>query len=204
MWAVLTVQSLPSGEHKNYDHVLSSNSTKLLVSTFQVNNFHTTHTTHTYVFTWKTNRWVFSWKISDPLPTLQITFNMSIVIIMEIIVKCGYHGNVLSYPSYITFMHIYTSIHASLKKFHKTMNELSAQEFFNFSVKCGSMATPWRTQVISPLRTSTYQYHPSMQVWRNFIKQWMRSYPHKNWLTDGHHTIIRPFGRIKMKKTTTK
>ena len=51
------------------------------------------------------------------------------------LVKCGYHGNALSYPSYITFMHIYTSIssiHASLKKFHKTMNEeLSAQELAN-------------------------------------------------------------------------
>ena len=51
------------------------------------------------------------------------------------LVKCGYHGNALSYPSYITFMHIYTSIssiHASLKKFHQTMNEeLSAQELAN-------------------------------------------------------------------------
>ena len=51
------------------------------------------------------------------------------------LVKCGYHGNALAYPSYITFTHIYTSIssiHASLKKFHKTMNEeLSAQELAN-------------------------------------------------------------------------
>ena len=65
-----------------------------------------------------------------------------------------------------------------------------------------TMATPCRTQVISPVCTSTHQYHPSMQVWRNFIKQWMRSYPQKTWLTDGRtdgrHTIIRPFGRIKM------
>ena len=56
---------------------------------------------------------------------------------------------------------------------------------------------PCRTQVISPLCTSTHQYHPSMQVWRNFIKQRMRSYPHKNWLTDGrtpymyHNTTLR-------------
>ena len=69
------------------------------------------------------------------------------------LVKCGYHGNALAYPSYITFTHIYTSIssiHASLKKFHKTMNEeLSAQELANGR-------------------------------------------------TDGRHTIIRPFGRIKI------
>ena len=58
------------------------------------------------------------------------------------------------------------------------------------------MATPWRTQVISPLRTSTHQYHPSMQVWRNFIKQRMRSYPHKNWLTDGR----TPYHKAKKKK----
>ena len=58
---------------------------------------------------------------------------------------------------------------------------LSAQEFFNvFSNNVVTMATHCRTQVISPLCTSTHQYHPSMQVWRNFIKQWMRSYPHKN------------------------
>ena len=67
------------------------------------------------------------------------------------------------------------------------------------------MATPWRTQVISPLRTSTHQYHPSMQVWRNFIKQRMRSYPHKNWLTDGrtpyHTTTLRAY--IKRKSQTS-
>ena len=37
------------------------------------------------------------------------------------LVKCGYHGNALAYPSYIVLMHIYTSIssiHASLNKFH--------------------------------------------------------------------------------------
>ena len=37
---VLTVQYLLSGEHKNYDHVLTSNST--ILSTFQVNNLHVT------------------------------------------------------------------------------------------------------------------------------------------------------------------
>ena len=37
---VLTVQYLPSGEHNNYDHVLTSNSS--ILSTFQVNNFHVT------------------------------------------------------------------------------------------------------------------------------------------------------------------
>ena len=61
------------------------------------------------------------------------------------LVKCGYHGNALLYPSYITFTHIYTSIssiHASLKKFHKTMNEeLSAQEFLNVFSK---MWLPWQ------------------------------------------------------------
>ena len=43
-----------------------------------------------------------------------------------------------------------------------------------------TMATPCPTQVISPLCTTAHQYHPSMQVWRNFIKQERRSYPHKN------------------------
>ena len=41
--------------------------------------------------------------------------------IVQCLVKCGYHGNALSYPSYISFTHIYTSIssiHASLRKFH--------------------------------------------------------------------------------------
>ena len=51
------------------------------------------------------------------------------------LVKCGYHGNALTYPSYITLTHIYTSISsipASLKKFHQTTNEeLSAQELTN-------------------------------------------------------------------------
>ena len=37
---VLTVEYLPSGEHKNYDHVLNSKST--ILSTFQVNNSHIT------------------------------------------------------------------------------------------------------------------------------------------------------------------
>ena len=37
---VLIVQFLPSGKHKNYDHVLTSNSTK--ISTFQESNFHVT------------------------------------------------------------------------------------------------------------------------------------------------------------------
>ena len=54
---------------------------------------------------------------------------------VNFLVKCGYHGNALAYPSYITFTHIYTSIssiHASLKKFHQTTNEeLSAQELAN-------------------------------------------------------------------------
>ena len=27
------------------------------------------------------------------------------------LVKCGYHGNALAYPSYITFRHIYTLKH---------------------------------------------------------------------------------------------
>ena len=43
--AVLSEQYLPSGEHKNYDHVLTSNSTNIL-STFQVNNFHVTMHVH--------------------------------------------------------------------------------------------------------------------------------------------------------------
>ena len=46
---------------------------------------------------------------------------LSVQIFKMFLVKCGYHGNALSYPSYITFMHIYTSIsflHASLKKLH--------------------------------------------------------------------------------------
>ena len=55
------------------------------------------------------------------------------------LVKCGYHGNALSYPSYITFTHIYTSIssiQASSKKCNKTMNEeLSVQFFKMFLVK---------------------------------------------------------------------
>ena len=37
---VLTEQFLPSGEHKNCDHVLTSN--LQILSTFQVNNFHVT------------------------------------------------------------------------------------------------------------------------------------------------------------------
>ena len=68
------------------------------------------------------------------------------------------------------------------------------------------MATPWRTQVISPLRTSTHQYHPSMQVWRNFIKQWMRSILSAqelaNGRTDGrtpyHNTTLRAYNKREL------
>ena len=42
-----------------------------ILSIFQVNNFHVTM----HALRWKSNRWEFSQKISDPLPTLQITFN---------------------------------------------------------------------------------------------------------------------------------
>ena len=40
--------------------------------------------------------------------------------ILRFLEKCGYQGNALSYPSYLTFMHNCTSIssiHASMKKF---------------------------------------------------------------------------------------
>ena len=40
---------------------------------------------------------------------------------LKVFEKCGYHGNALSCPSYLTFMHNCTSIssiHASMKKFH--------------------------------------------------------------------------------------
>ena len=101
---------------------------------------------------------------------LKVNEELSAQEFFNVLVKCGYHGNALSYPSYITFTHIYTSIssiHASLKKFHKTMNEeLSAQEFLNVFSK---MWLPWQRLVVPKLyhlyaHVSIHQYHPSMQV----------------------------------------
>ena len=46
---------------------------KIILSTFQVNNFHVTMHTW-YAFRWISNKWEYSEMISDPLPKLQISF----------------------------------------------------------------------------------------------------------------------------------
>ena len=63
---VLTVQFLPSGEQKYYDHVLTFN--LQILSTFQVNNLMLLYA-YIICVQVESNRWEFSRKISDPFNT---------------------------------------------------------------------------------------------------------------------------------------